>query len=273
MTDNSIYATPRLVTDISECGFYHTIDIPGYGIVQGLFDLREGAREYLGNVDFKGKRVLEVGTASGFLCFYMESRGAEVVAYDLSEKDLWDIVPHYNIDYEERIKERRESARRLNNAYWLCHRAFDSSAKAVYGTVYTIPKEIGLVDISTFGAILLHVRDPFLALQNALQLTKETVIITDSFLDLPGVIIDRLHLPVWLRYFLLRSPQMQFVPTPRKPRYADTWWRLSPEILRKMIAILGFEDSSVNYHWQRFKNRKVSFYTVVGHRTREHFRY
>jgi hypothetical protein len=50
LSDNSIHATPRLITDINECGFYHTMDIPGYGVVKGLFDLREGVREYLGNV-------------------------------------------------------------------------------------------------------------------------------------------------------------------------------------------------------------------------------
>lgn len=59
------------------------MDIPGYGGVEGEWDLRKGVKEYLGNVDFKGKRVLEIGTASGFLCFYMEGQGAEVVAYDL----------------------------------------------------------------------------------------------------------------------------------------------------------------------------------------------
>jgi predicted nicotinamide N-methyase len=35
---------------------------------------------YLGNFDFVGKRVLDVGAASGFLTFEMEKRGAEVVA-------------------------------------------------------------------------------------------------------------------------------------------------------------------------------------------------
>ena len=52
----------------------------------------------MGKVDLRGKRVLEMETASGFLCFYMESKGAEVVAYDLSPDHLWDIVPFYNID-------------------------------------------------------------------------------------------------------------------------------------------------------------------------------
>ena len=40
-----------------------------------------------------------------------------------------------------------------------------SKAKVVYGTVYEIPEEIGRVEVATFGSVLRHVRDPFLALR------------------------------------------------------------------------------------------------------------
>ncbi len=280
MSDNGIYATPKLVTDINECRFYHSMDIPGYGFVKGIFDLRQGVDKYLGNVDFNGKRVLEMGTASGFLCFHMERRGADVVAYDLSEvaydqseNSIWDIVPLYTCDYEQYIKERREVARGLNNAFWFGHKAFNSSAKMVYGSVYTIPREIGMVDVSTFGGILLHVRDPFLALQNALRLTKETVIITNGLRGPLEGILDKLHFPVKLRDSF-HSPRMTFYPTTDKPERVDTWWSLSPRILIRMIAVLGFEDTTVNYHWQIFGNgKKVRLYTIVGRRTQEYYSY
>jgi len=285
VSDNSIYATPKLVKDIGECTFYHTTDVPGYGVVKGMFDLRDGAQEYLGKVDFKGKRVLEMGTASGFLCFHMESKGAEVVAYDLSPEYLWDIVPFYNIDQGKFIAERKYVSKQLNNAFWLCHRAFKSRAKMVYGTVYAVPKEIGMVDISTFGAILLHVRDPFLALQNALRLTRETVIITDDYADLPTLIFNVLRFPVLAQQILdtlhiygrlsapFRLPQMKFIPKPSAPGLAATWWNLSPESLRAMIAVLGFEKVSISYHWQKVGNKKMRFYTIVGHRTQDYYNY
>lgn len=274
MTNNAIYVKPKVVTDIEECHFYHTMEIPGYGVQKGTFDLRQGAREYLGDVDFKGKRVLEVGTASGFLCFYMESRGADVVAYDLSEEDIGDIVPHYKCNYDQYVAERKNTIRRFNNAFWLSHNAFDSKAKLVHGTVYEIPREIGLVDISTFGAVLLHLRDPFLALQNALRLTKETVIITGGHRDLLYAYFDKLHLPNGLVRLLdlFSSPQMKFVPSPQRPIF-HTWWTLTPTILKRMIAILGFEQVKVNYHWQIARNRKVRQYTIVGHRSREYYTY
>ena len=83
MTDG-IYAIPRAVTSLQDCYFYHSMEIPGWGEVRGEWDLRGGEAAYLGNVDLKDKRVLELGAASGFLSFYMERQGADVVGYDPS---------------------------------------------------------------------------------------------------------------------------------------------------------------------------------------------
>ena len=101
-----------------------------------------------------GKRVLDVGAASGFLTFYMESQGAEVVSYDLAPEHPWDIVPYARNDLSAYIAERREIIRRLNNGYWFCHKAFASKARMAHGTVYTIPARIGGVDIAVCGSIL-----------------------------------------------------------------------------------------------------------------------
>jgi len=183
--DHEIYAKPGKSVSLEDCLFYHTMDVPGYGTILGPCDLRKGVRDYLGRVDFEGKRVLEIGTTDGFFCYYMESKGADVVAYDLSENHPWDIVPYARFsqsEYDRIVISRKDSIRRLSSAFWLCHHAFNSKAKMVYGTAYAVPQTIGPVDISTFGAILLHVRDPFFALQNALRLTKEIVIITEPYL-------------------------------------------------------------------------------------------
>jgi len=75
MTD-AIWAQPRDITDLEDCYFYHTMDIPGFGTVEGEWDLRGKERAYLGNVELAGKRVLELGTASGHLCFSMEKMGS-----------------------------------------------------------------------------------------------------------------------------------------------------------------------------------------------------
>ena len=50
--------------------FYHTIHLPGLGQMDGEWDLRPAADDYLGNVNLTNKRVLEMGAANGFLSFY-----------------------------------------------------------------------------------------------------------------------------------------------------------------------------------------------------------
>jgi SAM-dependent methyltransferase len=173
------FAAPIDVTDIAECYFYHTMDVPGHGVLTGEWDLRGGVDDYLGHEDVAGKRVLEIGTASGFLCFEMERRGADVVAYDLSAAQSWDIVPYAGLDLAQELAQRRDHITRLNKSWWFNHRALGSRANVVYGTVYAIPASIGPIDLCTFGAILLHVRDPFLALQNAAALRPSTIVVTE----------------------------------------------------------------------------------------------
>ena len=65
MTDEKIFATPRKVEDVADCYFYHTMELPGRGVIEGRdWDLRNRVDEYLGHVDFAGQRVLEIGPAS-----------------------------------------------------------------------------------------------------------------------------------------------------------------------------------------------------------------
>ena len=269
-----IYATPRIVTAIAECNFYHVMEIPGHGVVGGEWDLRGKEHQYLGDVNFQGKRVLELGAASGFLSFYMEKMGAEVVAYDISENQEWDIVPFHQYNYKNHIQSYKKIVRMSNNAFWYAHRAYHSKAKVVYGSVYEIPEEIGMVDITTACAILLHVRDPFLALQKALRLTRDTVIVTDLDPDPPPVQTD--HYLRRLAYLIKRylfhpqkKPYMKFLANFKTLERKEDWWLLSPELIVNFLGVLGFENSQVSYHFQKLNGKSVRFYTVVGKRTIE----
>ena len=51
-------------------------------MLPGAWDLRGHEPAYLGGVDVAGKRVLELGPATGYLTFYMERMGAEVVSFE-----------------------------------------------------------------------------------------------------------------------------------------------------------------------------------------------
>jgi hypothetical protein len=258
-----IYAPPRQVHDLAECDFYHTMEIPGHGLVNGPWDIRPRIGAYLGNFDFAGKRVLELGTADGYLTFEIERQGAEVVSYDLSEDHSWDWVPYVRTPPDD--GERRRIIRRINNAYWLGHRAFGSRARMVYGDIYSVPPEIGPVDVAVFGALLLHVRDPFQAMARVLPLTTQSVVITDAlgFLRPPKPVL-------WARRFLpyeLRRPAMRLTPDWERGHGADGWWRLTPEIVQAFAGILGFERSVVTTHLQVYNGRRRRLFTVVAHRT------
>lgn len=285
---NRVYADPVDVRDISDCAFYHAMDLPGHGFVEGPWDLRPATAEYLGNVDFAGKRVLELGTTDGYLSFYMEQRGATVVSHDLSENDPWDIVPFARLRatgvagespngrvdappgkgpswLTDSTADQKATMRRLNNAYWFAHRAFNSNARLVHSDVYSVPREIGPVDLAVFGAILLHTSNPFLALARNLDLTRQTAVVTEA--------LGFLHLPKPLRTIRrllphqLRRPIMRFFPDWRAGTGEDGWWRLTPEVVQAFLGVLGFEKSEVTTHFQLYKGAKKRLFTVVAHRT------
>ena len=130
-SDQSLYAQPRHIADPQNCFFYHTIELPGIGVVKGPWDLRGDVDSYLGQVDLGGMRVLELGTANGFLCFEMEKRGAEVIAYDLSDKQCWDLVPFSHLRASSNTTAHQAHIRQLNNGWWLAHRLLQS--QGAYG--------------------------------------------------------------------------------------------------------------------------------------------
>jgi hypothetical protein len=38
-------------------------------------------------------------------------------------------------------------------------------------------------------------------------------------------------------------------------------------VIKQMLGVLGFEDTTVNYHVQRFAGKRKPLFTVVGRRT------
>src|SRR4051812_33135453 len=63
--------------------WYHVIDLGDGVVTKGSFDLRPVVDAYGFPDDLLGKRVLDVGRASGFFSFELERRGAEVTATEL----------------------------------------------------------------------------------------------------------------------------------------------------------------------------------------------
>jgi SAM-dependent methyltransferase len=226
-----VYAQPRDVDDLKQCFFYHVMELPDVGVVGEQWDLRDTVDQYLGNVDFRDRRVLDVGTASGYLTFEIERRGGTVVSFDLGPNDAWDMVPYQQSGYdiEEQIANKRRLLQRLINAYWFAHAQLHSQAKAAYGNVYQIPEALGEFDVVVLGSILLHLQDPFQALQSAAKRSSKLMIITDMFLPTD-------------------DPIMRFLPDGRNLKPADTWWLISEGCIERMLGVLGFSKLTIQRH-------------------------
>ena len=97
-------------------------------------------------------------------------------------------------------------------------------------------------------------RDPFLALQNALRLTRETVVVTEL---------------LWRRLAVLGRlvrPSMAIRPDIRTGQPRGTWWTSTPDVIKAFISMLGFEDSEVRYHVQVAGGLRARLFTVIGRR-------
>ena len=72
---------------------------------------------------------------------------SDVVAYDLSDQQSWDLVPYAQ---PTRITPdgHKNHIRQLNNSWWLSHRLLQSQARVVYGSIYEVPEAIGPVDVA-----------------------------------------------------------------------------------------------------------------------------
>src|SRR5271165_1641859 len=170
--------------DLSELVWYHAFELPDGRVLPGAWDLRGHEAAYLGGVDVAGKRVLELGPATGYLTFYMEHMGAEVVSFEAGFDVPIDFMPVKGEDQPwERLRVMQETIDRNHDGWWHLHRTLGSSAKFVQGNIYDMPADLGTFDITLVGAILLHLREPWGALSQAARRTTQTMIVTEPLQD------------------------------------------------------------------------------------------
>jgi O-methyltransferase len=222
-----LVAAPRQFDGPESCDFYHTMDIPGAGLVQGIWDLRGYVDDYLGRMSFAGKRVLEVGPASGFLTVEMEKRGANVVAIEIPDEAEWDFVPYPASVMEPVYGPRRRHMARIKNSWWLTHAAHRSQAEIVYTDVYRLPDALGLFDVATMGLVLLHCHSPLQIIEQCAKRANSLVITDFYHPDLEG------------------RPICKLIPAPENAIW-DTWWSFSTDIIIQFLGVMGFSSVQVS---------------------------
>lgn len=242
---------------LEDCHFYHRSALPDGRVIEGAWNLMGGEEEYLGGVGLDGRRVLELGPASGWLTVWMEQQGADVVGFDLGWDVSPDLIPLPGHDLDRLRADHVAFASHVQNAWWFLQHAYGLNARAVYGSIYDLPADIGRYDVSVFGSILLHLRDPFLALTQAAAVTDEAVVVVEPLRHHAAEV----NLPV-LVWNITRGAS------------PNGWWGLSPGVVVDMLAVLGFPDATVTYHRQPYRPENdpvegatsLVNYTVVARR-------
>jgi len=251
-TDRSLLAAPRYVDKLSDCFFYHTMDLPGFGLARGHWDLRGRFNEYIGGVNLAGKSVIDVGTATGFLSFEAEKSGAaRVLSFDIADPRQQAFLPFkdklYSRDPARWAEEYGAEIEQWKNAYWLCHRLLNSKAEVHYGDIYDLPRELGQFDVAIVGSVLEHLSDQITALASIARLTTETIVIVSPMLATEERIA-------------------QFGALASHPENDFTWWIYSAGVYREVLKMLGFSIARITqaeyyyHHGERFETR----HTIVA---------
>jgi O-methyltransferase len=244
--------------DLTDFVWYHAFELPDGRVLPGAWDLRGHEDAYLGGVDVAGKRVLELGPATGYLTFSMERMGAEVVSFEAGFDVPIDTMPVKGRDDPEgRLQVMQNTIDRNHDAWWYLHRTLGSKAKFVQGNIYDLPADLGTFDITLVGAILLHLREPWGALAQAARLTTEAMIVTEP-------LQDDLAPP--------ESNIMRFSPSAE--HHVTNWWSIYPGAVVSMLSRLGFGRTETTMHSQRhylahdMASEPIDqrMYTVVGGR-------
>jgi 2-polyprenyl-3-methyl-5-hydroxy-6-metoxy-1,4-benzoquinol methylase len=250
-TKHIAFAEPRHIESLSDCFFYHTMTLPGFGEVRGHWDLRGQFNNYIGGLDVNGKSVIDIGTATGFLSFEAERKGAsEVLSFDIAHSRQQSFLPFKDKLHYRDPENQNVELEQWKNAYWLCHRLLNSKARVHYGNIYDLPAELGQFDIALVGSVLEHLSDPINALAAISRLVRETIVIVSPIIQSEERIA-------------------RFEGLADHPDNDFTWWTYSTGLYREVFKMLGFSIDRIteSQYFYHYRERLETRYTLVAVRT------
>ena len=205
----------------SSRSWYHTIDLPDGSTTPGWIDTRPVARLVPWPSSLRGGRCLDVGAFDGFWSFEMERRGAaEVIAIDVDDPEELDFAVDYKTAGPEEIREARSER---GPGFAEAKAALGSSVVRRNRSVYDLdPLEDGRFDVVVCGSILLHLRDPVLALERIRDVCSGTLVVVET-------------LDPKLEIFTPRYATASVRP------YADQWWLTNSPGMEKMLSMSGWD--------------------------------
>lgn len=233
-------AVERARARLDEIGWYHTQELAPGLVTPGMFDLRPYVDRYGIPADLSGLRVLEVGTFEGFWAFELERRGAEVVAIDVDRIQ--------DLDWPPRLRPAEDGRR--GEGFELAREALGSSVQRLGLSIYDATPEAlgGTFDLVFCGSVLIHLRDPMLALERMASLCTGRLILTEEY-------SRRLALAPW-------APAAEF----RGESPWSVWWIPTIRGWQAMVRAAGFDNVRENARFtMRFRARRGGVPHVVVH--------
>jgi tRNA (mo5U34)-methyltransferase len=176
-------SAPAAVTDLSRQiadreQWYHTLELAPGLETPGWFDLREIAKRMPIPTSLAGKRCLDVGTFDGFWAFEMERRGAaEVLAIDILDPHGWDWPADHDPDTVAELARRKGAG----DGFEIAKAALGSKVERRELSIYDLDRsDVGSFDVVYVGSLLLHLRDPVLALERVRTVCDGVLVACDA---------------------------------------------------------------------------------------------
>ena len=210
-----------LIDRVAGVTWYQSIDLAGGVVTPGFVDHRDQLPLYHLPESMAGKRCLDVATWDGFWAFEMEKRGAaEVLAIDVARTS--------DIDMPVRVRQdmlRNGEDSVTGDGFRLAHEALGSRVIRKTMSVYDLsPELLGEFDFVFVSDLLLHLRDPQLALDRVRSVCRGTLYLAEIYH--PGLEpfgdACLAEYPLWV--------PGEYV-----------WWLMSLNTIKRMVWEAGFD--------------------------------
>lgn len=207
--------------------WYHTIELPDGIVTPGVYDMRPYLHEY-GLPDLDGRALADVGSSNGFFSFSFEAMGAQVQAIDLPSYKEHDLPSWYRQKRLATLTDREVEAydwNELHGGFEVARHLLGSKVVKNCRSVYELEGfRDADFDVVFCSNVLVHVRDPILALQGMRALAKPggTLCVATPVLDQEHESIDA----------------ASFVGLPEQPAF----WVPSPRTLMSWCRFVGWRD-------------------------------
>jgi tRNA (mo5U34)-methyltransferase len=175
----TLMESAALATEVEKYVWYHTLELGGGVVTDGMFDHRGIRDQDILPADLTGRRCLDVGTMDGFWAFEMERRGAaEVVAVDLDDPSRLDWPASLRSVTVKTIDETKRTR------FELARDALGSKVRRDVRSVYELDTDLGLFDFVFCGDLLVHLKDPVTACERLRLVCQATAVVLNPIREL-----------------------------------------------------------------------------------------